>query len=52
MMFLVAGGIVLIISRSSIEGSTSGFVSGTLAVYENQALERVDYTDFFEWPPL
>ena len=37
---------------SSIEGSTSGYVAGTLVAYENQALERVDCTDFFKWPPL
>ena len=39
-------------SGSSIEGSTSGYVAGTLAAYENQALQRADCTDFFKLPPL
>lgn len=39
-------------SGSSIEGIAGGYVAGTLAAYENQALERVDCTDFFKWPPL
>lgn len=39
-------------SGSTIKGTTSGYVAGTLAAFENQALERVDCTDFFKWPPL